>query len=229
MTSVLVVASHPDDEILGCGATMAKHVRAGDRVHIAIAAEGITGRDAVRDESARARELEELHACSQAAADVVGAASLRLFGFPDQRMDTVGKLDIIRSIEALIAEVQPSIVYTHNTSDMNADHRIVNESVAVACRPVPGHSVRSLLFFEVPSSTEWRPAGGDVPFSPNWFVDVSDTLELKLEALRKYDREMRGWPHPRSYPAIEHLARWRGAIVGCEAAEAFVLGRGISR
>lgn len=220
---VLVCAAHPDDEILGCGATMARHVAAGDEVHVVILVRGVTS----RGESVEPPDSE---AAARAAGAVIGVRSVRTHDFPDNRMDSVDRLSIAKAIEGEVARVRPTIVYTHFGGDMNVDHGRVHDAVAIACRPTPGHSVRSLLFFEVPSSTEWRPPGSVPAFAPNWFVDVSATLAKKLEALGgPYAAEMRPFPHARSLEAVEHLARWRGASVGVAAAEAFVCGRHVDR
>ncbi len=219
----MVCAAHPDDEILGCGATMARHVRDGDAVHAVILGRGVASR------GAEPGALEALEGAARRANAILGVASLRLFDFPDNRMDGVDRLDIARCVEEEIARIRPSIVYTHHLSDMNVDHGRVADAAAIAARPVPGSPVDSLLFFEVPSSTEFRPAGVLPPFVPGWFVDVSETLETKLAALREYASEMRSFPHPRSLEAVEHLARWRGASAGVRAAEAFAVGRHIVR
>jgi LmbE family N-acetylglucosaminyl deacetylase len=108
---------------------------------------------------------------------------------------------------------------------MNIDHRVIHDAVNTACRSTPGHPVRTLLYFEVPSSTEWQIPGSAPVFAPTWFVDISATLDAKLAALHEYQTEMRDWPHPRSYKAVEYLARWRGATIGADAAESFILGR----
>ncbi|WP_069473711.1 PIG-L deacetylase family protein [Candidatus Marithrix sp. Canyon 246] len=219
---IAIIAAHPDDEILGCGATMAKHIQAGDEVSVLIMAEGITSRDQQRNRNARSEELSELAETAIAANKILGVTSVTLKNFPDNRMDSIDRLDIIKTIENFIEKQQPDIIYTHYNNDLNIDHRRINEAVVTACRPQPGSTVKSLLFFEVASSTEWQ-----IPntFSPNWFVDVSETLNLKLKALEAYQSEMRPYPHARSIQAVEHLARWRGASVGVEAAEGFVLGR----
>lgn len=217
--NVLVVAAHPDDEILGCGATMARHADAGDDVHVLLLGGGIESRGADDAASAALREAAER------ARTIVGARSLEIADFPDNKMDAVDRLAIAKAVEAAIARVAPRVVYTHFASDMNVDHGRVHDATAVACRPQPGHPVETLLFFEVASSTEWRPAGVSPPFVPNWFVDVDRTLARKLAALEAYASEMRPFPHPRSLRAIEHLARWRGACAGFGAAEAFVAGR----
>lgn len=222
---ILVVAAHPDDEVLGCGGTIAKHVAAGDRVEVIILAEGLTSRPARRDREAQREELSALARAAQAANEALGVSSLSLHELPDNRMDSVPRLDIIKLVEAHIDRIQPAIVYTHHGGDVNIDHRRVHEAVVTSCRPVPGHPVRSLLFFEVPSSTEWQPPASAPAFLPNWYVDISSTLEQKAKALAAYSSEMRPWPHARSTEAIMHRDRWRGATIGSEAAEAFMVGR----
>jgi LmbE family N-acetylglucosaminyl deacetylase len=143
-------------------------------------------------------------------------------------MDSIDLLDVVKSVERVIADFRPERVYTHHPGDLNVDHRVTNQAVVTACRPMPGQLVRSLLFFEVPSSTEWQTSSicGST-FSPNWFVPISGTMDIKLAALRAYSSEMRSFPHPRSLDAVQHLARWRGASVGETAAEAFMLCRTI--
>lgn len=227
MSSIAVIAAHPDDEILGCGGTIARHARAGDQVHVLIMAEGITSRAQVRDRAGASAELSALARAASAANKIVGSASLTQHDFPDNRMDSVDRLDVIKVVEDFLDKHRPAIVYTHHWSDLNVDHRRVHEAVVTACRPLPGHQIRALLFFEVPSSTEWQVPQAAAAFAPNWMVDISDTLEVKLQALRAYESEMRPWPHARSLTAVEHLARWRGASSGVAAAEAFVLGRNI--
>lgn len=225
--TVLVVAAHPDDEVLGCGATIARHAARGDRVHILILAEGATSRRAKRDRGANARALSQLADCAQRAGRILGAKSVTLEDLPDNRLDSVDLLDIAKLVERHVERLSPTTVYTHHSGDLNVDHRRIHEAVATACRPLPDAAGRRLLLFEVPSSTEWQLPGSRPPFLPNCFVDVSRTLALKLKALRVYAQEMRAFPHPRSLRAVEHLAKWRGASAGLVAAEAFVIAREI--
>lgn len=227
MKTILVIAAHPDDEVLGCGATIAKHVQSGDEVHVVILAEGATSRDKRRDRSLRATDLSLLTESANRAKEILGVTSLTLYDYPDNRMDSVDRLDIVKTVESCLDRVNPDTVYTHHAGDMNIDHRRTHEAVVTACRPHPQQSVSTLLFFEVPSSTEWQLPGGDQPFIPNWYMDISDTLAIKLEALQAYAAEMRPWPHSRSYKTVEILARWRGSSVGVEAAEAFIVGRNL--
>jgi LmbE family N-acetylglucosaminyl deacetylase len=223
--NVLVVAAHPDDEVLGCGGAIARHSQQGDAVNILILAEGATSRGVNRDVEQWQAELSHLARSALQASQLLGAMPPQLHSFPDNRMDGCDLLDIVKVVETAIQDYQPELVYTHHNGDVNVDHRRIHEAVVTACRPQPAHPVNTLLFFEVPSSTEWQPPSSAPAFNPNWFVDVSDTLPRKLEALALYESEMRSWPHPRSLEAVKHLAHWRGASVGIEAAEAFIAGR----
>jgi len=224
--AIAVIAAHPDDEVLGCGATIARHTVAGKQVHVLILSEGATSRDAVRSRANAQVQLSELAVSAQKAHAILGSASLEMLAFPDNRLDSIDLLDVVKPIEAFLQKVDPEAVYTHFPNDLNIDHRVVSEAVQVACRPVPGCGIKHLFMFEVASSTEWRVAS-PTGFNPNYFVDISATLELKKRALCAYATEIRPWPHARSLEAVEALAKWRGASVGVSAAEAFVLGRGI--
>ena len=221
---VLAVVAHPDDEVLGCGGALAFHAARGDEVSIVILADG---------ESSRAegsgKRVSERESTAREAASILGAGRVVLHGLPDNQLDTRSRLEIAKLVERHIADLRPDTVYTHHCGDVNIDHRLTHEAVVTACRPQPGHPVKTLLFFEIPSSTEWQPPGSAPAFVPNWFVDISTVFDTKLKALHAYHGEMRPWPHPRSYEGVEHLARWRGATVGCVAAEGFVLGRAIVR
>ena len=223
--SILVVAAHPDDEVLGCGASIAKWTEAGNEVHVLILAEGATSRDAVRNPGNRIDELSALAKAAHSSGDLLGVTSVRLLNFPDNRMDSVDRLEVIKIVEEQIELIKPETIVTHHSGDINIDHQITHQAVVTACRPQPRESVRRLLSFEVPSSTEWQPPSSALAFQPNWFEDVSGTINCKLQALEVYFAEMRPWPHSRSLQAVEHLARWRGSSVGYEAAEAFMLLR----
>ena len=153
--TILVVAAHPDDEVLGCGASIAKWTASGSIVHILIMAEGSTSRDLVRNREAKSEELLLLEKSAHQAGNILGAASVKLLGFPDNRMDSLDRLDIIKAIEVEIERLKPHTVVTHHCCDLNLDHRITHEAVVTACRPQPGHPVQLLLSFEVLSSTEW--------------------------------------------------------------------------
>ena len=220
--SLLVVAAHPDDEVLGCGGTIARFTQQGVIATVLFLADGVTARANVE-----VAELERRQAAAHQAADCLGVQSVSFSQLPDNQLDTVDLLLIVKIVEAAIAQHQPDCVLTHHAGDVNIDHQRVHQAVVTACRPQPGHCVKTLLFFEVPSSTEWRPPGSAPAFLPNWFVDISETLPCKLKALSAYAEELRPAPHPRSIASVEALARWRGATVGFGAAEAFMLGRQI--
>lgn len=223
--SILVVAAHPDDEVLGCGGTIARHTEEGDLVYVLIVAEGATSRQSQRERLKAAEELYRLDDAAQKSGSILGAKGVELLDLPDNRLDSIDRLDLIKLIENFISRYKPHTVYVHHSGDVNVDHRRLHEAVVTACRPTPNHPVRRLLSYEVMSSTEWQPPGSGTPFQPNWFVDISDYWLLKKQALQEYSSEMRPWPHARSIDALEHLAKWRGAQVGVDAAEAFCLLR----
>lgn len=222
---VLVIAAHPDDEILGCGGSICVLADNGAKVQVALLADGISSRDIYADENSG---LKARRTAARKAGDILGVQDIFFGDFPDNRMDTVALLDIVKVVENLIDQYQPDTIFTHHACDLNIDHQRVHEAVVTACRPQPGHPVRTLLFFEIPSSTEWQVPGSGIAFEPNWFEDISTSLERKLQALDAYDMEMRDWPHPRSLRGVESLARWRGASVGYEASESFILGRNLA-
>ncbi len=222
---ILIVAAHPDDEVLGCGGTIARHADAGDQVQVLIVAEGATSRQGKRDRDVVAGDLSALAKAAQTAGAILGVAGVELLDLPDNRLDSLDRLDLIKQIEERITRHQPQVVYVHHAGDVNIDHKRLHEAVVTACRPTPGQPVRRLLSYEVASSTEWQPPGSAPAFQPNWFVDIADQWPRKRQALEAYAAEMRPWPHARSIAALEHLARWRGAQVGVEAAEAFCLLR----
>ncbi len=226
ITKVLVVAAHADDEALGCGGTLARHVNNGDEVAAIFLTDGTASRP-----SAGEMEAESRSHAMRSALDVLGIKHFRNFRFPDNALDTVPLLEIARVIEEFCKEWGvPDTVYIHHSGDLNVDHQLARKAALTCFRPQPQANGRPALIcgFEVPSSTGW--AGSDLAsaFIPNIFKDISQTLDRKLEALRAYDEEMRPWPHARSLQAVEALARCRGASVGLEAAEAFVLERSIS-
>jgi len=206
---------------------MARMADEGWQVHVLILAEGATSRAAQRNRSQHTHELSELERCAHEAGRILGVHDVELDTFPDNRMDSVDLLDVIKRVERAVERVQPWRVLTHHVGDVNVDHSVIHHAVAAACRPLPGSSIKEVLYFEVASSTEWRHARSLPPFAPNLFVDISTTLDRKLRALEAYASEMRPFPHARSVRALEHLSHWRGATVGCDAAEAFEIGRRI--
>lgn len=225
--NVLVVAAHPDDEILGCGGSIAKHVALGDLVHVLIIAEGATSRVTSQVEHDLFSELANLRNAAQEASSILGVSSCTLAGLPDNRLDSIDRLDLVQLIESHVILTKPEIVYVHHSSDLNVDHRRIHESVVTACRPLPNATTKTIISFETLSSTEWQSTSFGTFFNPNYFVDISPYLETKLLALKCYQSEMRDWPHPRSYEAVRTQALYRGSQVGLHAAEAFVLIRSV--
>jgi methionyl-tRNA formyltransferase len=218
---VLCVVSHPDDEVLGIGGTLARHADAGGEVVVLILSEGEkeklegTPRSLTRRESA----LQ--------AAEILGTSEVVFCDYPDQRLDAVEFVDLIKPIESAVSRFSPEVVYTHHGGDANTDHQTTFKATYAACRPMSqmGSSVERLLTFETPSSTDQAPQVGDYVFSPNSFVDVEPVWTKKIEALKCYPTEMIGGIHPRSYEYIEALARMRGGYAGLSLAEAFVIVR----
>ena len=223
----LVIAAHPDDEVLGCVGSMLKWIRKGYEVHSVIKAEGITSREKKRNRGLNKKEINNLHQSAYKASEILQLSSMEILDFPDNRMDSIDLLDIIKVVEAKIEKLRPQRVVTHHGSDLNIDHRIVNEAVFTACRPQPKSLVRQILKFEVPSATNWESMTMSDPFKPNWFEDISTTLEFKIKALEAYSSEMREWPHARSVKSLISLAEHRGSLVGIDSAEAFILHRNI--
>lgn len=229
MSRILIVAAHPDDEVLGCGGAVAKHVRSGDEVCMLILGEGLTARESSRDMGLRVTDLPALDESLRTAARLLGVREVRHCQLPDNRFDSVPLLDIAKQVEAVVGEWKPEIMYTHHPGDLNVDHRRVFEAVMAAARPQPGCTIRTILAFEVPSSTGWSGSDPERAFVPNAFTDISDTLDLKVKAMEAYVSEIRPYPHPRSSEGIRILAKYRGLMVSLVAAEAFVIVRHIQR
>ncbi len=222
MKRVLVVAAHPDDEVLGCGGTMAALAQAGHEVYVLILGEGVTSRDEIRDPLARAKEIEALRQAARKAAQILGAKEVFFEDLPDNRFDTVPFLEIVKKIERIKTKVRPEIIFTHYEGDLNIDHQITARAVMTATRPLPGETVYALMAFETLSSTEWHPT---TVFLPSCYENISSTLVQKMEALKVYEVELRSFPHPRSPEGIKALARKRGTEIGVTAAEAFQMMR----
>lgn len=226
MKNVLCICAHPDDEVLGCGGTLAKHAAAGDHVAVLFMTDGVRSRRSIDNLMAA---IEERSRSADKAAIVLGCrvhwvneSAGDQDPFADQHLDGYDFLEVTQAIEAATTGWSPNIIYTHHAGDLNLDHRITHQAVMTAFRPVPGSSVEAIHCFEVPSSTEWGPE----PFVPNRFVDIGGIyLEKKIAALNAYRIEMRAFPHARSHMGVMALAQWRGVTAGIEAAEAFMTVR----
>lgn len=222
--TILVVAAHPDDEVLGMGGTIARHVIQGDRVHVLFLGDGVGARS-----GSETHLVEERCLAAQSALSVMGAQPGRFLTFPDNRFDSVPLLEIIQAIEVVKRELLPTMVYTHHGGDLNVDHQIACQAVLTAFRPQPEEHCREILSFEVASATEWASPRSTAPFLPETFVEITPHLAILEEACRCYGTELRADPHARSLEAILIGARKRGREVGVEAAEAFMTLRRILR
>ncbi len=220
MKKILVIAAHPDDEILGAGGTIAALAKKGSDIHILILGEGLTSRDEKRQPSKRKPGILSLKDQAERANDLLGVRGVSVHDLPDNRFDTIALLDIVKLIEKEIEEWEPEVVFTHSNSDLNIDHTITHRAVLTATRPLKDCPVREIYAFETPSSTEWA-FGQFGQFSPQTFINVKDTIESKIEAMEIYESETREFPHPRSAEALMVTARRWGSTVGLEYAEAF--------
>jgi N-acetylglucosamine malate deacetylase 1 len=228
---IAVFAAHPDDETLGCGGSIARHVSDGDEVLVVICGEGIMARHpsaaGSRDDATAAAQLDALRVDARRAVETELGARLQLLSLPDNQFDSLPLLEVIKRVEAVKAEFDPDVVYTHHPGDLNIDHRVLFDAVLTAFRPLPGSRLRELLCFEVPSSSSYNAPWGGRAFEPTVYVDIEQWLDSKLRAMESYRTERREWPHPRSARALRALAEVRGAEAGMAAAEAFQLVRAI--
>jgi LmbE family N-acetylglucosaminyl deacetylase len=220
MSRVLVLAAHPDDEVLGMGATIALHASRGDEVRIVVVTDGSSTQYPGAAETRGRKEREALRAAAE-----LGVEDYVHLDLPDMRLDTMAHVELNGIVEEHVRSLSPEVVYTVQP-DVNLDHRVLFDAVAVATRPTPAHPVRRLLTYAPTSSTEWTPAAVNW-FVPNWYVDVTETLERKVAAFAHYETERREYPHPRSERAIRAAASFHGSSCGCDNAEPFVLVRGI--
>lgn len=214
----LIIAAHPDDEIIGCGGTAARLIKEGQEVYTLILGEGITARDKTRSREKRKDEINLLKQQVIDANQVIGVTDVFVYDFPDNRFDSIPLLDVVKTIEEVHQQVRPDVVFTHFKDDLNIDHRVTYQAVLTAFRPLAGQTVKEIYSFEVLSSTEWR---FPLTFSPDCFFDISETITLKAKAMEKYTSELGEYPHPRSIKGIYLNAENWGMKTGMSYAEAF--------
>ena len=217
---ILVVVAHPDDETLGCGATLRRFTSEGCEARVLVLSEGLTARNP--EAPAEARAALEAACCK--ACGCIGAPGPVLCRLPDNRLDTLPLLTLVQAVEAQVQVFGPQLVLTHHGGDLNLDHALTHRAALIATRPLAGRCEAEVWTFETPSSTEWN-FGTAQPFAPNIFVNVAQTLDAKLAAMSCYDTEAREYPHPRSARALRAHAEYWGSVAGFEAAEAFMLVR----
>lgn len=226
----MIVVAHPDDELLGIGATMNRLIKDFDvKTHVVILGEGITSRSEKRDQEKWKKELAIHRNNIHSAQKAIGYHSVSIYDFPDNRFDTVALLDIIKVIEKEKENFKPDVIFTHHGGDLNIDHQRTFEAVITACRPMSNEKVKTIITFETPSGTEWRAASDPRHFIPNFFFAVSsENINAKIKGMESYEFEKRPFPHPRSPEALKIQAQRWGVSIGCEFAEAFMLIRSIN-
>lgn len=215
---ILAIAAHPDDEVIGAGGTLARHVAEGDEVYWCVVTEAHSPR---WPEEVRVQARRQVDQVQQ----VLGIREVFFCGFTTVALNTVPYIDLCSALQRVVDEVQPEVVYTTPGSDINLDHRLVYEATLVATRPLPGSCVRRVLSYEVSTTARYGLPAGSSGFEPNVFVDISRYLDKKLEVMRCYEAELRTYPHPRSLRGIRLLAEERGLSIGLGAAECFRLVR----
>ena len=217
---ILVIVAHPDDETIGCGGVLAQHSKNRDDIFCMSLTNGVGARF---EKNYNKKELLIRKKASFNAQKILGFKWLKEFcrDFPDNSLDSLPIIKIIKVIEEAKKIVKPDIIYTHNLSDLNIDHRIVGEAVLVAFRPQPKEVWKEIRLFEVPSTSDYFDNVFSKKFSPNLFINIKQTWKKKLSALKAYSKEMRKYPHSRSLKGIKILAQYRGVQNGLEFAEAF--------
>jgi LmbE family N-acetylglucosaminyl deacetylase len=218
--TVLVIATHPDDEVLGCGGVIARHADQGHEVHVLVVTRGIPELFESEQIETTRQELRNAH-------KILGVSGVTFLDFPAPRLDMVPGNDLADAIAGVIRQLKPQIIYMPHRGDIHGDHQATYWATLVATRPINRNPVRRLLCYETLSETEWGAPTGDQVFVPTVFIDISSSLERKLEAMACYRSQLKQPPHPRSLRSIEALARLRGGTVSLDAAEAFMLVREI--
>ena len=222
---ILVVVAHPDDEVLGCGATISMLVSKDKEVHLLILG-GITTSRFEENTNEEAWKKEVFKEETEKAAALLGITSITRTNFDDNRFDTIPILELIKAVENVKDKIRPDLIITHDFSDLNVDHRLTHQAVMTTFRPNVEYNRFRIMTFETLSSNEWQDQAMS-SFHPNCYVDITKYFIKKIEAMKCYKSEIKSYPHPRSLKGIEYLARKRGMEVCVEYAEAFRIVREI--
>lgn len=224
---IMVVVAHPDDELLGCGATMHKLINEQNcSIRAVILGEGITSRSDNRDVEKWKTDLKKHRSNIHSAASYIGYETVEVYDFPDNRFDTVALLDIVKTIEKEKEKFKPEIIFTHHGGDLNIDHQRTFKAVITACRPMADEMVKGIITCETPSGTEWQASSDPKHFIPNLFIEISEeNLNAKINGMNSYEYEKRSYPHPRSPEGLKILAQRYGIMMGGSLCEAFQLIR----
>jgi len=214
----LVIAPHPDDETIGAGGVIARHIVLGDEISWCVVTQGYTPQ---WSEDTLAKVPQQINAVQKH----YGFKNVYRLGFPTVKLNTVPHIELCNALQNVIGEIKPDIVYTTSRNDTNLDHRIVYDCTVVATRPLPGNCVHRVLSYEIGYTNHFGAPSGTCMFQPNIFVDISKYLDKKLSAMKIYETELRPSPHPRNIDGLRILAQERGLCVGYEAAECFELVR----
>ena len=215
--NILVIAAHPDDEILGCGGTINGLTKKNYNVYSLVLGSGIDS----RFKTINKKKKISLHQQCIRANKILGVKKVFLENLKDNRLDNYDLLDIVKLIESYIEKIKPSIIFTHCNKDLNIDHQITFRASLTAARPMKNRIVKKFLCFETVSSTEWSFGKFNGGFNPSVFFDIDESIKIKLKSLAIYRSEMRKFPHPRSLQNIKNLSMLRGSSIGCRFAEAF--------
>lgn len=219
---ILVISAHPDDDALGCGGTIAKFSKEKSDVFVVYFTDGVSARS---NNNNIKKEILGRRKNSIQAAKILGIKKCFFFSYPDNKLDKTPLLEITQKIEKIIQQTNPEVIMTHSEHDLNIDHQIINRAVITATRPKPKSKIKKILLFETLSSSEWKFSNKKNFFNPNYFVDISKTINKKVSALKCYKKEIMKWPHPRSVKGVRNLAMYRGQTVGLKYVEAFYLLR----
>ena len=221
---IAVIAAHPDDDVLGCGGTISKYAKSGHEIKTLFFTNGVGSRfknsnkKEIEFSDIRMKDMFRSHS-------VMGIANYKSLTLPDNQLDTIPLLNLVREVEEFLIEFSLTIVLTHTIKDLNIDHQRISAAVITACRPITARTTHTILFFEVPSSTNWQLDSAQPAFDPRFYVDISETINTKISAMESYANEIQEFPHPRSEVYLRALAQVRGAACGMEYAEGFEIGR----